>query len=91
VSGDLTALFVENVRKIRKARGLTAEALAALCPRLDRAAISKIENGFRRVTLDDVAQLAAALQVQPDAMLRYTLVTVAVTNPGAATEEDGHG
>jgi transcriptional regulator with XRE-family HTH domain len=54
---------------VRARQGLSAEDLAARVKlrggKLDRAAISKIENGTRGVSLDDAILLAVALGVSP--------------------------
>jgi transcriptional regulator with XRE-family HTH domain len=54
----------------RRRRGLSqgqlAERLAALgYPKLDRSALSKLETGKRRIGVDDLFALAAALEVAP--------------------------
>ena len=55
--------------KIRKRIGLTAEDVAKRVRlhggKLDRAAVSKIENGLRDVSLDEAIALAVALGISP--------------------------
>jgi transcriptional regulator with XRE-family HTH domain len=55
--------------KIRKRIGLTAEDVAKRVRlhggKLDRAAVSKIENGLRDVSLDEAIVLAVALGISP--------------------------
>lgn len=64
-SGTLAALLPA----IRQRRGLNAQALAdrikELGGKLDRAAVSKIENGMRGVSIDEALLLAVALDVAP--------------------------
>jgi transcriptional regulator with XRE-family HTH domain len=69
-----------NVKRLREARGLTLRALAAQLKEKGRPlsadALNKIENGasdepkqIRRVDVDDLMALAAALGVNPNALL----------------------
>ena len=60
--------FGERVRKLRKKRGLSQEALAAAA-RLHQHQISLIERGLRSVQLDTVEALSRALRVQPAALM----------------------
>lgn len=57
-------LDMDNMERIRKARGLTqtqlAEAIGA-----NQATISKIEKGLGNPTLDMIQRIAAALKVHP--------------------------
>ena len=63
----------ENVGRIRKGRGMTQVDLAAALLATDRplgvSAINEIENGARRVDVDDLTALAVALGVNPNALL----------------------
>jgi len=56
--------FGGKVQELRKARGLTQEALADAAG-LHRTHISLIETGKRSVQLETIEQLAKALKVQP--------------------------
>lgn len=65
-----------NVRQLRQARGL---GLAELSTRMSAAgqpvslgALSKVENGDRRVDADDLVALAVALDVAPSRLLLPT-------------------
>ncbi len=59
-------VLARELRVWRERRGLTAQQLAdRMKGKLSRQAISKIENGDRRVTLDEAAGLALALGVPP--------------------------
>jgi transcriptional regulator with XRE-family HTH domain len=57
-----------NIRFIRNLRGWSAEAVAKRIVThggtADRQTITKIENGRRRVTIDDLRLLAKALEVE---------------------------
>lgn len=57
-------LGMEEVRRIREARGLTQAQLADRSG-LNQATISKIERGTANVTLDVILHIAEALGVQP--------------------------
>jgi transcriptional regulator with XRE-family HTH domain len=56
------------VRAVRKARGMSQEALADAAG-IDRSHMGKIERGERNVTLLNVAKIAAALDSKPSALL----------------------
>jgi len=55
-------IFGEQVRKLRKARGLSQEELAELAE-LHRNYIGSIERGERNVALLNIVRLAKALEV----------------------------
>lgn len=59
---DISKAFGENVRKYRKARGLSQEQFA-LKYEVDRTYISGIERGKRNPTIEIVQKLARALGV----------------------------
>jgi transcriptional regulator with XRE-family HTH domain len=63
----------QNIARLRKASGITSErlvqAMAECGYNMPRTAISEIENGGRRVTVDDLMALAIALNVNPNALL----------------------
>ena len=67
-----------QVRKIRYSRGLTQEALAASCQRLEfdlsRGTLSKIEAGLRCVTDKELIALARALKVPIQALFPAQLL-----------------
>jgi transcriptional regulator with XRE-family HTH domain len=54
--------FGETVRRLRKQRGLSQEALAHVC-RLDRTYIGGAERGERNVSLLNIRKIADALHV----------------------------
>ncbi|MBF6213818.1 helix-turn-helix transcriptional regulator [Nocardia puris] len=62
-----------NIQRIRKAQGLTlrdvAERLAQTDRRMAHNTVSEIENGGRRVDVDDLVTLALALNTTPNALL----------------------
>lgn len=55
--------FGENLKRVRTQKGMSQRDLSALC-NVDNADISRMENGEINVTLNTVAQLADALDVQ---------------------------
>ena len=54
--------FGRRVRELRKARGLSQEALALACD-LDRTYIGGVERGERNVSLVNIEKIAGALDV----------------------------
>ncbi len=62
-----------NVRRLRERLGLSQSQLARLTAETSRSlaatAINEIENGARRVDVDDLVALAGALGVNPNALL----------------------
>ena len=72
--GQAGATVAANVRARRTDLGLSLAELAAKLADLGRTALrvpalSKIENGHRAVTVDDLAALAAALLTTPADLL----------------------
>ncbi len=78
----MVSLFVARLPHVRQARGLSALQLASMAAErgssLDRAAISKIENGARRVLLVDALVLCDALDVPLTGMLSEEPVRMGV-------------
>lgn len=64
----IIAVLAENVRTLRKASGLSQEALA-LEAELDRTYISQVERAKRNVTIEVLERLAAALETTPDQLI----------------------
>lgn len=65
---DLPDRVRRRLRELRVARGLTLEAVAARAA-LDVSTLSRLESGKRRLALDHLPPLAAALGVSTDALL----------------------
>jgi transcriptional regulator with XRE-family HTH domain len=51
-----------TIRALRRERGLSQEALAALA-QIDRSYMSSVERGMRNVSILNIARMAAALDV----------------------------
>lgn len=58
----LLSLFAQNMRLVRKHRGLSQEALADECG-LDRTYVSGIERKRRNLSIRNIQRIADALQV----------------------------
>jgi transcriptional regulator with XRE-family HTH domain len=58
----LQAKFGERVRSLRKAKGLSQEALALSCA-LDRTYIGGVERGERNISLINIHTISEALEV----------------------------
>ncbi len=65
---DGRRLFAQNLRRIRRAAGITQEQLAEAAG-LDRSYVSLIENARANVSLDNICRIAAALAVRPDVLI----------------------
>ncbi len=72
-SGPVAEYVRENLQQIRKRRGLTRPELSAQLAGVGRpllpTGIAKIEDGTRRVDVDDLVALAIALGVNPTRLL----------------------
>jgi transcriptional regulator with XRE-family HTH domain len=61
---DIKRVLAKNVRRLRKAKGLSQSALAIDAGQ-PQYVISKIENGLVDVRLGTIGKIAAALGVHP--------------------------
>ena len=59
----------DNIRKLRKGRGMSQEELAAAA-RIDPKSIIQIESGNRNTTVRTLWKIALALKVRPDKLLQ---------------------
>jgi transcriptional regulator with XRE-family HTH domain len=62
--------FGNNLRRLRKAKGLTLRDLSAAC-NIDYSNILKIEQGKINITFTSIIDLASALELNPSALLEY--------------------
>jgi transcriptional regulator with XRE-family HTH domain len=58
-----------NIKRLREAKGLSFRELSYACD-IDNSKISKIEKGQVNITFTTILQLAKALEVQPNELLK---------------------
>lgn len=63
------SLFGENIRALRKTKGISQEDLASLCT-LHRTYIGSVERGERNVSLANIVLIARALDTSPSNLLK---------------------
>ena len=66
---SLIHIFATNVRKYRTEKGLSQEALADLAG-LHRTYISAVERERRNISIDNIENIAAALDIEPFVLLQ---------------------
>jgi transcriptional regulator with XRE-family HTH domain len=66
---DLQMLFGRNVRWFREEQGLTQAELASKAG-INRSYLGGVERGQRRICMENIARIADALSVSPDALFR---------------------
>jgi transcriptional regulator with XRE-family HTH domain len=66
---DFRRILAANVVRLRRARGLSQEALAWEAG-VNRSYMARIETGQTSVGLDIIVKLAAVLEVEPAELLR---------------------
>lgn len=66
---DVDARVRRRLRELRSRNGLTLEEVAARA-QIDVSTLSRLESGKRRLALDHLPRLAAALSVSTDELLR---------------------
>ncbi|WP_030544336.1 helix-turn-helix domain-containing protein [Streptomyces albus] len=77
--GELDSLVRKRIRALRVAQGWSLEDLATRA-RLSQSTLSRIENGQRRLALDQLVTLARALDTSLDQLVA-TATDDVVTNP----------
>lgn len=68
---DIRKVMGANVRRLRRAKGLSQEKLAFECG-VHRTYVSGVERGVRNPTIRVVAKIATALDARPDELLAPT-------------------
>jgi transcriptional regulator with XRE-family HTH domain len=61
-------IFAKNLRKIRRAKGMSQEELALLTG-IHRTYISSVERGMRNISIDNMERIASALETSLAEML----------------------
>ncbi|GAA3133347.1 helix-turn-helix transcriptional regulator [Planomonospora alba] len=77
--GDLDSLVRKRIRALRVAQGWSLEELASRA-RISQSSLSRIENGRRRLALDQLVTLARALDTTLDQLVE-TAADDVVTSP----------
>lgn len=70
-AGDPRVVFGRRLREVRRARGVSQEALA-FDAGLDRTYVSSCERGHRNISIVNIYRLATALGVDPSELVRRT-------------------
>ncbi len=70
MSSEILYKFAQKLKKLRKERGLSQEALALLCD-IDRTYVGRIENMKRNPSLEILAKLAEGLNVKLSDLLDF--------------------
>ncbi|MDA1987122.1 helix-turn-helix transcriptional regulator [Bacillus anthracis] len=68
---DFLKLIGENIRLLRKKRGLTQEELAERI-NLQQAYIGGVERGERNISMLTLQKIAVGLEVSPDKVLNFS-------------------
>lgn len=63
--------FGKNVRRLRKAQGLSQEAFAYACG-LDRTYVGGIERGERNIGIENIGKVARGLGVPPSSLFEFS-------------------
>ncbi|AXE63609.1 transcriptional regulator [Hyphomonas sp. CACIAM 19H1] len=66
---EIRAIFAENLKKHRKAAGLSQEELAHIAE-IERGYVSQLERRLNAPTIDMLAKLANAIGVEPYELLK---------------------
>lgn len=66
---NIREIFAKNLRAARRQKGLSQEELAHRAD-LDRTYISSLERNVYNPTIDVVARLADALEIEPASLLQ---------------------
>lgn len=94
--GPTAATVAANVHRLRRARGLSVDALSARLREMGRLitrdAVAKVGRGERQVSVDDLMAFSVALGVSPSALLLPLTddpnATVEITGRGTVAADD---
>lgn len=81
--------MINRIRDIRREKGMTLAEVAAACtPATTAQTIGRIETGMRKLSLDWMNRIAAALQVEPELLVKagdapVPMVVACLTRNGA--------
>ena len=84
---DIRRLFGTNLRRYRRAAGLSQEAVAEMVG-VDRAHVSSMERGRQNVTLVTLARLCEALDLRPIALFDETALPAEAAHAPAGTPRE---
>ena len=86
--------MINRIRDIRKQKGMTLAEVAAACdPATTAQTIGRLETGMRNLSLKWMNRIAAALQVEPETLLRaesdeatHVVATLTISGAEALTD-----
>ncbi|MBQ4013779.1 MAG: helix-turn-helix transcriptional regulator [Treponema sp.] len=64
---DYQKCFIDNLKRFRKAKGLTQAQLAEKCD-VSNGTIGNIETGITKPSFDLILQISAVLDIKPEAL-----------------------
>lgn len=70
MQSDPKKLFGQKVRELRRARGISQEALADEAG-VHRTFMGSVERGERNISLENIVKIAKALDCRPSRLLEY--------------------
>ena len=82
VGARLRAQFAQNLRTIRQSKGITQSSLARMAD-VSRVHLNKLERGKFSITLETLASIAGALNVNPAELVSGTPAPREKSEPGA--------
>jgi transcriptional regulator with XRE-family HTH domain len=87
-SPDIKVQFGTRVRQLRTARGWSQEGFAHHIG-MDRSYYGSVERGLRNVSLENIAAIAAGLEVLPAELLMFDRPSPAATGTEAESKPAG--
>ena len=80
---EIRETLAVNMKRLRKTSGLSQEELASRAG-IDRTYVSALERRVYAASIDLVARLAEALEVEPDVLLRRPQIQPGGTEKGSS-------